>query len=139
MHCSSCSDEKLLKKAASGLYSARIEKQGRKVSDTRESSSSRACCCPAFCWRHTCAHSTTCTLFTTLAVLFLSAAFFKMMDTNPGLSCCLPLRDTPAFPHTHVTESRSGRPQTKVLLGAVSFLLLAGGKVQCQQHREIRW
>lgn len=50
-------------------------------------------------------------------VLFLSAAFFKMKDINPGLSCRLPLVDSSAFPHAHVTESRSGRPQIRGAAG----------------------
>lgn len=90
----------LLKKVATGFYSERIGKQGRQVSDTKTCNRSQACCRRASCWRHTCAHSTTYTSFNTLAVLFLSAGFFKMMDTNPGVSCCLPLLDTSAFPHT---------------------------------------
>lgn len=113
MHCSIFSDRKVTEKAATRLYSGRTEKQGRQLPDRVAGLKlalscflleAHLCSLLNYIVEHTC-----CTV---------SVSWFLQDDGYKiRVSCCPPLLDASAFPHTHVLRAEVAGPESKVLLG----------------------
>lgn len=104
MNCTSCSDSKVTEK---GSYWAIIVKRCKGIAGSvltrgRVAGLKLA----AVLLPVTCAHPTPCTLFSTPAVLFLSAGYKPRAVLLPSSPAHI------AFPHTHLTGSRSGRAKS---------------------------